>query len=80
MAYFKFCIDNPSCMRRFHIAFFSDDLKQADTEVRCPHCQATVFKASNHPRVRMLREENLTKVSELSVNIMRECRFKDKFV
>ncbi|MDE3269879.1 MAG: hypothetical protein OYH77_06310 [Pseudomonadota bacterium] len=79
MSYRKFCVDNPVCMRRFHLAY-DDETPQQRTELRCPHCQALVFEDDAHPRVRMLREENLTKVSAFSDNIMRSCEFKDKFV
>ena len=79
VVYRKFCIDNPLCMRRFHLAYDDDDPKHPkQTEIHCPHCQVVVFKTNNP--VRILREENLTKVSEFSDSIMRECGFKDKFV
>ena len=79
MAYHKFCVDNPLCMRRFHLAYDDDDPKQTkQIEIRCPHCDVVVIKTNNP--VRILREENLTKVSAFNNNIMRECGFKDMFV
>lgn len=80
MAYRKFYVDNPLCMRRFHLAYDDDDKPKHpnQTVVRCPHCDVEVFKTANP--VRILREENLTKVSAFNTNIMRECNFKDKFV
>ena len=79
MAYQKFLVDNPKCSRRFHLAFDDEDQKLPHTEVKCQHCGVIVFAADDHPRVKLQRDENLTKTTELAKTLMRECNFSDPF-
>ena len=77
MSYKKFTVDNTTCSRRFHIAF--DDEAQAvpRVEVRCSYCGQVVFSEDNHPAVRLAREENLIKTSELSEILVSDCQLRD---
>ena len=66
-------------MRRFHLAYDDEERKQEKVVLRCPHCQVVIFRSAAHPDVRLLREENLTKVSEFGSMLVDECAFKDNF-
>ena len=80
LAYRKILVDNPVCMRRFHLA--CDDEAGAvasPVELRCPHCQVVIFKADGQSAVHFLREENLTKVTELSSHLINDCAWQDNF-
>lgn len=79
MAYRKIIVDNPVCMRRFHLAGDDAVAGAAGAELRCPHCQVVIFKADERTAVRFLREENLTKVTELSSELVQECALQDNF-
>ena len=79
MAYRKIIVDNPVCMRRFHLAC-DDEMRGNETaELRCPHCQVVIFSANPDVGVRFLREENLTKVTALSDQLVNECALRDDF-
>ena len=80
MTYRKLVVDNPLCMRRYHIAFDDEDTRLATAEIRCPHCPTVIYRVEDHPRPRLLREENLTKVMSLAGELVNECAFEDKFV
>jgi hypothetical protein len=79
MAYQKILVDNTKCSRRFHLTFDSTDTPLPHVEVKCQFCNATIFKADNHPKVQLAREENLVKTASLSENITQECFFEDTF-
>ena len=79
MAYTKFLVDNPICTRRFHLFYDTDDKAVRHTEAKCPHCGVVVFAADDHPAVKMARDENLTKTTILSDNLVKTCQFKDTF-
>ncbi|MGE0172953.1 MAG: hypothetical protein AB7T49_09215 [Oligoflexales bacterium] len=79
MTYIKNVIDNPVCSRRFHLAYDDQAAPTSDVEVKCPFCAVTIFKAENHPPVKLLRQENLIKDAALSDNIITQCNFKDTF-
>lgn len=80
MSYRKILVDNPVCMRRFHLA--CDDEANAatsSTELRCPHCQVVIFTAEAGKSVSFLREENLTKVTAFSTHLVNDCAWQDNF-
>ena len=80
MAYHKIIVDNPVCMRRFHLA--CDDKTSTavpSAPLRCPHCQVVIFTAEAGKTVSFLREENLTKVTSLSTQLVDECAWQDNF-
>ena len=77
MAYRKFTVDNTTCSRRFHLATDDEGELLPRVEVRCQFCNVVVFSDENHARVKLLREENLVKTSQLSELILSECHFKD---
>lgn len=79
MTYRKLVVDNPLCMRRYHIAFDDEAPKTATAEIRCPHCPTVIYRVEDHPMPRLLREENLTKVMALSGQLVDECAFEDRF-
>lgn len=79
MAYTKLLIDNPTCSRRFHVTFDDESRPVPRTEVRCSYCNAVVFSETNHPAATIAREENLTKTTALSPNLMKNCEFEDPF-
>ena len=80
MAYHKIVVDNPVCMRRFHLA--CDDEAggtESPVELRCPHCRAVIFTADAGKKVSFLREENLTKVTAFSAQLVNDCALQDNF-
>ena len=78
MAYRKILIDNTTCSRRFHLTYDDENANQPRTEIKCPHCQVTIFAEENHPEVRFAREENLTQTMRLSEELISECAFEDQ--
>ncbi len=81
MVYRKIIVDNPVCMRRFHLAC-DDDEEYADSapvKLRCPHCQVVIFTSTAGEKVSFLREENLTKVTSFSTQLLNECAWRDNF-
>lgn len=79
MTYRKLVVDNPLCMRRYHIAYDDEAPKVATAEIRCPHCPTVIYQVKDQPRPRLLREENLTKVMVLAGELVNECAFEDRF-
>ena len=79
MAYNKVLVDNPTCSRRFHITVDDEGENKPRVEVNCPHCGVTIFAAENHPEVHFARDENLTKTTRLSDNLITDCKFEDEF-
>lgn len=79
MAYQKILVDNTTCSRRFHLTFDSNDTPLPHVEVKCQFCEAVIYRADNHPKVKLAREENLVKTASLSENITQECHFEDTF-
>lgn len=77
MAYRKFTVDNTTCSRRFHLQMDDESAPKPRVEIRCQFCNAVVFAADNHPPVKLAREENLVKTSQLSEIVVTECHFKD---
>lgn len=77
MAYQKILVDNLTCKRRFHISFDDEQEKEQNVEIRCLHCNAVIFKKESHPPVKLLRDENLIKLTDLSPLRTKECHFKD---
>lgn len=75
MAYQKILIDNLICKRRFHLTFDDAEKPQPQVEVRCPHCQVSVFARKNHPPVQFAREENLVTTTRLSPLQVGQCNF-----
>ena len=80
MSYTKLLVDNTVCSRRFHLTFDNEAPLVAKVEVKCPHCQHVLFRAENHPPVKVARDENLVRTTQLSRNLLKECDFKDPFV
>lgn len=80
MSYEKFEVDNVVCSRRFHMTFDNEAPLVDKVEIKCPHCQHVLFTAENHPPVKLARDENLVRTTQLSRNIIKECDFKDPFV
>ena len=78
MSYKKMLVDNVGCSRRFHVSFDDEATNVPRTEVRCQFCNEVVFSAENHPPVKLAREENLVKTSQLSDTLMSSCSFTDK--
>lgn len=79
MTYQKLLIDNTVCSRRFHLTFDNESQPRSKVEVKCPHCEHVIFEAENHPSVKLAREENLVRTTELSRTLIRECDFKDPY-
>ena len=79
MSYEKLLVDNVACSRRFHLTFDNEAPLVNKVEIKCPHCQHTVFHAENHPQVKLARDENLVRTTTLSRDILRECDFKDPY-
>ena len=79
MSYCKVLVDNPNCSRHFHITYDDEAAKQGQVELRCPFCDVVIFHKDNHPPVKIAREENLTKTTNLSENLIADCAFKDNF-
>jgi hypothetical protein len=79
MSYMKTVIDNPTCSRRFHISYDDAAAPVSQVEVKCPFCNVSIFKAENHPEVKLLRQENLIKDAALSDNIVTQCKFEDTY-
>ena len=79
MAYHKIVVDNPVCMRRFHLACDDEVSDAPRTELRCPHCQVVIFTAEAGKTVSFLREENLTKVTAFSTQLTNDCAWQDDF-
>ncbi len=77
MAYTKQLVDNPTRARRFHLTFDDSAPKKEHVEVRCQLCQTVIFQANNHPPVTLARMENLVKTSELSDDLVTDCKFED---
>ena len=75
MAYQKIVVDNLICKRRFHLSFDDAAPSQAQVELRCLHCSAPVFSRSNHPSVRLVREENLVSTTSISPLQAKHCNF-----
>lgn len=80
MSYQKFLVDNVVCSRRFHVSFDDETSPVPHTEIKCPHCNFVQWSATNHPPVTLARDENLVKTTQLSRDLVRECKFKDQFV
>lgn len=80
MSYTKLLVDNTVCSRRFHMIYDSEAPLMAKVQVKCPHCQHVLFSAENHPPVKLARDENLVRTTQLSRNLVKECDFKDPFV
>lgn len=77
MTYKKMLVDNPTCSRRFHIAF-DDEGPKRPVEVHCPFCDVVVFKSDSHPAVKLTREENLViQNTSMADFIVRECNMRD---
>ena len=75
--YRKLVVDNPSCRRRFHIAFEENPKGPLENvSLKCPHCGATVYAATSHPPAILAREENLVKSPDGSAPLMTECHWK----
>jgi hypothetical protein len=79
MSYQKILVDNTICSRRFHVTFDDESTSVDKVELHCPHCNAVVFKASNHPPAIIARDENMIKTAQLSRDLMRTCSFQDPF-
>ena len=79
MSYRKFQVDNIVCSRRFHITFDDQQTPVAKTEVSCQVCGLTIFTATNHPPVKLARDENLVQTGTLSDLLVRECKMTDEF-
>jgi hypothetical protein len=79
MSYQKFTVDNTVCSRRFHITFDDEGAPVGKVEVKCPHCDVVVWASEGHPAVKLAREENLVKTTQLSRNLTKDCAFKDRF-
>lgn len=79
MTYQKVLIDNPTCSRRFHITFDTDQPAQVQAKASCPFCGVVVFDEPNHPPVKIARQENLIKTQFLSDRLISQCEFKDTF-
>ena len=79
MSYRKIVVDNPVCMRRFHLACDDAAPDAVPAPLRCPHCQAVIFTGEAGKAVSFLREENLTKVTAFSTQLVNECAWQDKF-
>ena len=79
MAYQKFLVDNVVCSRRFHLAFDDETPKENRVEIRCTFCEVVLFEATNHPAVRLSRQENLVKTAILSDKLIDVCHFKDVY-
>ena len=80
MSYQKFLVDNVTCSRRFHITFDDEATLVAKTSVSCPHCAQVLWSAENHAPVKLARDENLVKTTQLSRELVRDCKFKDQFL
>jgi hypothetical protein len=79
MTYQKVLIDNTVCSRRFHLTYDNEAPLLPQVEVKCPHCDHTIFHAENHPPVKLARDENLVRTTALSRTLVRECDFKDPY-
>lgn len=79
MTYQKVLIDNTVCSRRFHLTYDNEGPLLPQVEVKCPHCDHTIFTAENHPSVKLARDENLVRTTALSRTLVRECDFKDPY-
>lgn len=79
MAYKKILVDNLVCSRRFHICFDDEGQKEPQVAVKCLHCDAVIYQKADHPTVRLLRDENLVKETDLSSSRSSNCQFQDKF-
>ncbi len=79
MSYCKVLVDNPSCSRRFHVTFDDEAQPEAKVELRCPFCDVVIFSKTDHPPATLARQENLTKTTNLSENLLTECKFRDSF-
>jgi len=77
MAYKKFLVDNTTCSRRYHITYNDQEQAVASTSIKCQQCGVTIFSATNHPKVSLAREENLTKTSQLADLLVSDCSFED---
>lgn len=80
MSYQKFLVDNVHCSRRFHVTFDDEAAPVAKTSVACPHCKLELWSAEDHAPVKLARDENLVKTTQLSRNLVKDCHFSDKFV
>jgi hypothetical protein len=80
MSYQKFLVDNVTCSRRFHVTYDDEAKTVAKTSITCPHCSIVLWSAENHAPVKLARDENLVKTTQLSRDLVRECEFKDQFV
>ncbi|MEZ4742478.1 MAG: hypothetical protein R3B45_08530 [Bdellovibrionota bacterium] len=78
MAYQKIFVDNPHCSRRYHVTFDDKDEKLARVELKCAHCDSVIYEFRNHPKIKVVRDENLTKATALSPNLARKCYYQDK--
>lgn len=75
--YRKIEIDNPTCGRRFHLAWEEGTGNLIpEVSIKCPHCNVTIFSATNHPPVILCREENLVSKPNGSNQICTKCEFK----
>lgn len=79
MSYKKFVVDNVTCQRRFHLSCDDDDPNVESQKIDCPFCGVEIFAAKDHPRVKLLRQENLIQTQELSENLVKGCDFRDTF-
>ncbi|MCX6124317.1 MAG: hypothetical protein NTV34_06150 [Proteobacteria bacterium] len=79
MSYQKFLVDNVTCSRRFHVTFDDETTPVAKTSVVCPHCSQVLWSAEDHAPVKLARDENLVKTTQLSRQLTRDCQFKDRF-
>jgi len=79
MAYKKILVDNLVCSRRFHIAYNEQDKLEEKVSASCPYCGVNVFKASQHPKVTMIRDEIIISNRELSPKRTSQCHLKDHF-
>jgi len=79
MSYQKILVDSPKCSRRFHISYDDQAPHEEKVVLKCSFCDATIFSAEDHPPVTLARQENLTKTTKLSMDLVPECHFQDRF-
>ena len=79
MAYKKILVDNIICSRRFHIAFVDEGEAQQEVALECQHCGAKIFERKNHPKAKLIRDENLVNYLQVSPHRTENCQFTDQF-
>ena len=74
MEHVKIHVDNPSCMRRFHITFDKKAAAVEESSVSCLHCGQRVFGVENHPPISLARDENLIEYRQLGDRRVYKCK------